>query len=106
MPAVKNPGPPSEIPPLPRDRVRVHDVAVSDPVGGETVLLHFPSGQYFGLNAVAASALAHLRATGSVAATLALLLEEYEVAPDRLRSDLDELVRALAQAGLLEYQDP
>lgn len=106
MPAVKNPGPPSEIPPLPRDRVRIRDVATSEPVGGETVLLHFPSGRYFGLNAVAASALAHLRATGSIGATSALLLEEYEVEPDRLRADLDELVTALAREGLLEYQDP
>lgn len=88
--------------PPPRDRVRIQGVATSEPVAGETVLLHFASGQYFGLNQVAARAWAHLSATGSIYAAFERLRAEFDVDDDRLRADLEELVAALESAGLLE----
>jgi hypothetical protein len=79
-------------------------VAASEPVAGETVLLHFPSGQYFGLNEVGSRAWVHLRDTGSIAAAFGLLREEFEVDDERLRSDLDRLIADLEAAGLLERE--
>ncbi len=90
-----------EIPP-PSGTLRPSRVVAAQPVAGEMVLLHFPSGQYFGLNEVGASAWTHLCATGSVEGAFARLREDYEVDDERLRRDLEALVAELVRAGLLQ----
>lgn len=69
---------------------------------GESVLLNLGSEQYFGLDEVGTCMWSILRETESVEAAFQRLLAVYDVEPEQLRSDLDELISQLAEHGLLE----
>ena len=70
-------------------------------VVGESVLLDLRSQKYFGLNEVGTRAWQLLQETGDVATIQAHLLAEYDVAPEQLERDLDELFGRLLAAGLV-----
>jgi hypothetical protein len=72
---------------------------------GEAAILHVATGQYFGLNEVGALVWERLENASSVGALRQALLEEYEVEDDRCRSDLESLLRELADSGLVEIGD-
>lgn len=76
------------------------DVAV-EVVDGEAVLLHLPSGRWYALNATGTRIWELLVATGDPEAVVAAMADEYDVDPDTLRRDVDALIRALRQAGLV-----
>lgn len=86
-------------------RLRVADGVLSQEVAGEAVLLDPERGVYFGLNEVGAAFWRLLGEHPRLAEIHALLAERYDVAPERLRADLEELVRDLAAHGLVEI-DP
>ena len=70
---------------------------------GEAVVLHVSSGTYFGLNAVGTRIWQLVEQHhGKLAAVLDELSREYDAAPDRLETDLLELVSRLAEARLGE----
>lgn len=69
--------------------------------GGEITLLHLESDECFTLNRVGARIV--LRVTEeSFEAALRALADTYDVAPDVLRRDVDDLVAGLVSAGLLD----
>lgn len=70
-------------------------------VGSESVLLGLASEQYFGLDPVGTRIWILLGKNPSLSAVFERLIEEYEVAPDRLESDLLALVERLAESGLV-----
>ncbi len=74
-------------------------------VDGQMVLLNLESEQYYGLNAVGADIVTRLTKEPFPAA-LAGLNRDYDVDPEVLRRDLDNLVEALLQAGLLQQVAP
>ena len=85
-------------------RVRVSpDVLISD-VGGESVLLNLKTESYFGLDVVGARMWAAVTDAESIEAAYAALQTQYDVAPERLRSDLDELLGKLVEHGLVELK--
>lgn len=84
-----------------RHLVPVPDV-LAQTVVGESVLLDLRSQKYFGLNEIGTRVWQLLQQGGDVAAVQARLLEEYDVAPDQLVRDLDELLERLLRAGLVE----
>lgn len=68
---------------------------------GEAVLLDVVAGTYYGLDQVGAEVwrlLTHGRTVGEV---VDALLDQYEVEPGRLRSDLDRLLDDLSRARLV-----
>jgi hypothetical protein len=67
---------------------------------GESVLLNLDSGRYFGLDHMGSRIWTVLSASASVEEAYATLLAEYEVEPERLRRDLDELLANLVTHGL------
>lgn len=73
---------------------------------GESVLLHLETEQYFGLNSVGTRMWSVLTQADSVADAFQQLQEEYEVEPDVLRRDLDELIAQLLEHRLLEPYEP
>jgi len=73
-------------------------------LSGEAVVLHFPSGLYFGLNSVGARIWALLGEPVRVDDLCARLLEEYEVDPDRCRRDLLAILHELIDARLIEVR--
>ena len=71
-------------------------------LGGEAVILDLQSGTYFGLNAVGTRIWQLIEQQGRLEAVFNQLCVEYEAPPDRLKSDLLELVSRLSEAGLGE----
>lgn len=73
-------------------------------VDGQLVLLDLDSEQYFGLDEIGA-AMVRLITTLPAGEAEAALLDEYDVEPDRLRADLEEMIASLVEAGLLTPVD-
>jgi hypothetical protein len=71
-------------------------------LGGEAVILDLDSGTYFGLNAVGTRIWQLIEEQGRLDAVFDRLCLEYDAAPERLESDLLELVSRLAEARLGE----
>ena len=78
---------------------------VSCRLGAEAAILHVGSGVYYGLNPVGARVWALLQQPVVVQRLRETLLAEYDVAPDRLESDLTDLLEDLAAEGLIEVVD-
>ena len=71
-------------------------------VGEEAVLLNLKTELYLGLDPVGTRMWTVLSKAPSIQAAYDALLQEYEVGPDRLRQDLDELLGELLEQGLIE----
>ena len=82
-------------------QVFVGEDVVSRELDGEAVILNLESGTYFGLDPVGTRIWALLQKNGSLRGTFETLLQEYEVAPNRLEEDLLRLVKELHTKGLL-----
>lgn len=83
------------------DAIRLSDDVVTREVGGETMLLDLASGTYYGLDAVGGRFWRLLEEGKSVAEARDALLDEYEVGPDQLESDLEALLKDLSANGLV-----
>jgi hypothetical protein len=73
---------------------------------GEAVLLNLDSEKYFGLDEVGTSMINALTSGQTVAEAYASLLEQYDVDPDTLKSDLDQLIAKLLAKGLIQASQP
>ena len=71
-------------------------------IGDEAVILNLKSGLYLGLDPVGTRIWTVLSNAPSIQAAYESLLTEYDVEPERLRSDLDELLDKLLEQGLIE----
>jgi hypothetical protein len=71
-------------------------------VGDEGVLLNLRTERYLGLDPVGARMWTVLNDAPSIQAAYDSLLQEYDVEPDRLHKDLDELLGRLVEQGLIE----
>lgn len=92
-------------PPLPprlRGRLRRRDGVVGAVAPGDaTVLMDVTKGRYYTLNAVGGRIWELLGSGPTFADLVADLLEEYEVASDRLHADLVTILEQLDKAGLI-----
>jgi hypothetical protein len=86
-------------------RVTVRPDVLVRELRGESVLLDLASESYFGLDEVGTGMWRALTAGGSPEQAFAALLDEYDVAPDRLRAEMAAFVEKLAQAGLVDVRD-
>ena len=75
-------------------------------VGDEAVLLDLKTERYLGLDNVSARIWQVLTEGGSVQSAYETLLAEFDVDPERLRTDLEEFVQELLQLGLVEPKQP
>lgn len=73
-------------------------------VADETALLNLQTEKYFSQNAIATEMLSVLTESDSIAAAYTVLLERYEVTPERLQQDLLGFVEQLLKAELIELQ--
>jgi hypothetical protein len=78
---------------------------VMQDVEGESVLLNLDSECYFGLDEVGTRMWAVLTAAASIQEAYEALLAEYDVAPEVLREDMEELIGQLVENSLLELAD-
>jgi len=70
-------------------------------LGDEAVLLDLDTETYFGLNAVGTRLFKLATSAGTIREAVALMLEEFDVAPSELERDACELIDELVRRGLL-----
>jgi len=78
---------------------------ISADLSGEVVILNLDSGVYYGLDLVGARIWDLIQAPKTVMEIRAVLLEEYEVEPERCERDLLVLLQSLATEGLIEVKN-
>jgi hypothetical protein len=71
-------------------------------IGDEAVILNLKSELYLGLNPVGTRIWTVLHGAPSIRAAYESLLTEFDVAPEQLRQDMDELLDQLLAQGLVE----
>ncbi len=71
-------------------------------IGGESVFLNLNGGYYFGLDEIGTRMWNVLTHADSLQAAYETLLDEYDVDPDLLKKDLEDLVERLIEHGLLQ----
>jgi len=82
-------------------KVAIPEDVVFRDLAGEAVILNLVSGTYFGLNEVGTRIWNLLAEHGSTEQVLASVLAEYEVEEAQLRQDLEALLQALTEKGLI-----
>jgi hypothetical protein len=70
-------------------------------VGGEAVILHLDDGIYYSLNPVGARVWDLLQEPRTTDELVARVVEEFDVAADRCRMDVEELLSALRSRALV-----
>jgi hypothetical protein len=75
-------------------------------VAGESVILNLKTETYFGLDEVGTHMWLALTASNTIQQAYESLLNEYDVDPDVLRSDLTKLIEELVSHGLVELGVP
>ena len=78
---------------------------VSSDLGGEVAILDLKAGVYYGLDAVGARIWSLIEEPRTVNEIRDILLEEYDVEPERCERDLLVLLRRLADEGLVEVRN-
>jgi hypothetical protein len=84
------------------NRVAVPRDVLINVIDGESVLLNLKSESYFGLDDVGTRMWQVLTESESIEAAQASLLSEYDVQPQQLRQDLEDLIQQLVEHGLIE----
>lgn len=86
-------------------RAAIPDSVMFRELEGESVLLNIDTETYFGLDDVGTRFWIVLKDSDSIQDAYEILLDEYEVDPDSLREDLEELLAQLVEKGLLVLHD-
>jgi hypothetical protein len=84
------------------DRVTIPKDVLLSALEGESVLLNLESERYFGLAEVGTRMFSVLTESNSIQAAYEVLLDEYNVDAESLRSDLISLIDDLVGQGLME----
>jgi hypothetical protein len=87
-------------------RTRVSEGVLFRELEGESVILSLDSETYYGLDEVGTRFWTVLAAAPSIQAAFETLCGEYEVAPEELRRDLEELLGELVGRKLIEIHGP
>jgi hypothetical protein len=85
---------------IPRQISKSPNVLLQD-LEGEAVLLNLINGRYYGLDENSFHMYKTLLLSGSEQAAYEVLLSEYDVEPDKLKSDLDRFIVHLLENGLI-----
>ncbi|MEB3826594.1 PqqD family protein [Phormidium sp. CCY1219] len=86
-------------------KISAADNVIAQDLAGESVLLDLQTEQYFGLDDVGTRIWQTLTEKDSIQSAIAALLEEYDVEPEQLRQDVENLIQELLANGLVEISD-
>jgi Coenzyme PQQ synthesis protein D (PqqD) len=87
-----------------RSTVVVSRDQVSSDLGGEKAILDLKAGMYYGLDGVGARVWDLIQEPRNVGDIRDILLDEYDVAPERCERDLLALLQRLADEELVEVR--
>jgi hypothetical protein len=90
---------------IPSATVSVPEGVLFRDLGEEAVLLELKTGQYYSLNEVGTRMWRLLAEHGTVEPVLRALSQEYEIAEEQLRKDIDGFVGILTSRGLLALSE-
>jgi hypothetical protein len=85
--------------------VEVSKEQVSCDLDGEAAILNLKNGVYYSLDSVGARIWQLLQQPRTLDQIRTVVLEEYDVEPQRCERDLQELLRKLASEGLIEVKE-
>ncbi len=85
--------------------VEVSKEQVSCDLDGEAAILNLKNGVYYSLDSVGARIWQLLQQPRTVDQIRTMVLEEYDVEPQRCERDLQELLQKLASEGLIEVKE-
>ncbi|MBE9549388.1 MAG: PqqD family protein [Proteobacteria bacterium] len=85
-------------------KLKISNDVLSQEVGGETVLLDLQSENYFGLDEVGTRFWQLLQEGNDQSQIVGQLQDEYDVEEQQLKQDLDDLIKKLAEAGLISVE--
>jgi hypothetical protein len=86
-------------------KVVVPDTVLFRELDGESVLLNLKTESYLGLDTVGTRMWAVFTSHPTIQAAFETLLSEFEVAPDVLRRDVENLLEQMIEHGLVELAD-
>lgn len=86
-------------------RVVATNQQVAADMMGEAVILNINSGIYFGLNPVGTRVWELVQQPISMQAIQQIIMDEYDVDPERVEQDVQRLLGKLVDAGLVEVID-
>ncbi len=81
-------------------RISIPETVYTQEVGEETILLDTQGGRYFSLDPVGRRIWQLIREHGMLRLVYEAILKEYEVAPERLETDLLALAAKMIDKGL------
>lgn len=70
---------------------------------GETVFLNINNESYFGLDEIGSDIWKELQSSKNIETAYKKILKKYEVEPEILKKDIEELIPKLINNGILEY---
>jgi hypothetical protein len=86
-------------------RISIPQDVLHQELDGESVILNVESGHYFGLDAVGSRMWSALSQAESIEQACKVLLAEFDVEEQKLRSDLGRLIGELLDHGLLKIEE-
>jgi hypothetical protein len=88
------------------DKLTISEEAIAQEIGGETVILDLSGEHYFGLDQVGTRIWQLVDEVGVIQTVFERMLEEYDVEPEPLQHDLNQLLGELVELGLMEVISP
>ena len=85
-------------------RVKVSPEVLCQEIEGESVFLDLKSESYFGLDEVGTRIWQLLQEKEGLQSVFDTLLQEYDVEPQQLKADLDDLLAKLSESGLVSLE--
>jgi hypothetical protein len=83
-------------------RVVIPENIIMRKVGDDAVLLNLNTNQYYSLDGVGTQMVESLTSGASIQQASSSLVDEFDVDPDVLHSDLLDLIEQLVEQGLIE----
>lgn len=84
-----------------KQRFKLSSEVLCQSIDDETVLLDMKSENYFGVNEVGGRVLEILKDGANLSEILGILLKEYDVEKDQLKTDIEDLLQQFLDSGLI-----
>jgi len=85
--------------------VKISSEVLTQEVGGETVILDLKSEGYFGLDEIGTRMWQLIQEQKNLQSVTETMLNEYDVDPDQLKTDIKNLLNELVKSGLVDIED-